>query len=562
MNLWCILFGAVLVPSVLMAQWSPDSTVNLTICDLAGEQVLPKICATSDGGCFISWFDSRSGSYCVYLQRLDYQGNPQLGDNGLLVSDQPQMSWLVDYSMAVDGSDNAILAFSDERILSGELDVSVYKVSSTGEFLWGDDGICLSDPAVPGFEPNPSVAVTGLGNCVFAWGKSEETDYLVFQKLSPDGSKLWGDWGVTLESSADLSSPVLVPAGQDSVIAMWKSSTGSYPMTVTHLYADMLGTDGSGLWGDTPVLIYNTGSISPWTFPGMIPDGMGGAYCFWYDAPSSSEFNVWAQHLDGQGEMQYPMNGAQGSTFADDRLHMSPSGEFDPVTGQGYLFWVETDGNQNYYGVYGQAFSAGGERLWTDSGLELLPLGSQQTGFVEALAVADGIFVSFFIDDAATSLRVWKLGYDGGVLWGPVTLSAGSLGGKDDPVVCPGWDDGAYYAWTDFRSDGGVYAQNIQSDGTLGQYLGIESEGAGFAVRISPNPSSGVVRINLSGPVGGTAVVGIYDLAGRLVDSLGAVLGEDGATLLWNRRDSVPPGVYLVRSSCGASVTSRRVVLL
>jgi hypothetical protein len=545
-----------------MAQWSPDSTLNLTICDLSGEQVLPKICATSDGGCFISWFDTRSGSYCVYLQRLDYQGNPQLGDDGLLVSDQPQMSWLVNYSMAVDGSDNAIIAFSDERNAAGELDVSVYKISSTGEFLWGVDGICLSDPSVPGFEPNPSVAVTGLGNCVFAWGKSEDTDYLIFQKLSPDGDKLWGDWGVTLESSADLSVPVLVPSGQDSVIAMWKSSTGSYPMTVTHLYADMLGTDGSGLWGDSPVLIYDTGSISPWAYPGMISDGLGGAYCYWYDAPSPSEFNVWAQHLDVQGEMQYPMNGAQGSTFGDNRLHMSPSGEFDPVSGQGYLFWAETDGSQNYYGVYGQAFSAAGERLWTDSGLELLPLGSQQTGFVEALAAADGIFVSFFIDATATSLRVWKLGYDGAVLWGPVTLSAGSLGGKDDPVVCAGWDDGAYYAWTDFRSDGGVYAQNIQSDGTLGQYLGIESEGAGFAVRISPNPSRGAVSISLSGPVGRTVVVGIYDLAGRLVDSLGTVLGEEGATLLWNRRDSVPPGIYLVRTSCGESVTSRRMVLL
>jgi len=191
-----------LLPSLLLGQWSPDSTLNLTICDLSGEQVLPKIVPTSDGGCFISWFDTRSGSYCVYLQRLDYQGNPQLGDDGVLVSDQPQMSWIVDYSMAVDGSDNAVLAFSDERNGSGELDVSVYKVSSSGEFLWGDDGICLSNPSVPGFEPNPVVAVTDQGNCVFAWGKSEDTDYLVFQKLSPSGEKLWGDYGLVLSSAA------------------------------------------------------------------------------------------------------------------------------------------------------------------------------------------------------------------------------------------------------------------------------------------------------------------------------------------------------------------------
>ncbi len=135
--------GGTPVPLVLMllctaamGQWSPDSTENLTICDLPGEQVTPKIAGTSDGGCFISWFDQRSGDYNMYLQRLDYQGVPQFPENGLLISDHPQMTWLVDHSLAVDNEDNAILAFSDTRSPDGDLDVSVYKISGSGEFLW------------------------------------------------------------------------------------------------------------------------------------------------------------------------------------------------------------------------------------------------------------------------------------------------------------------------------------------------------------------------------------------------------------------------------------------
>lgn len=551
-----------LLPSLLLGQWSPDSTQNLTICDLSGEQVLPKIVPTSDGGCFISWFDTRSGSYCVYLQRLDYQGVPQLGDDGILVSDQPQMSWIVDYSMAVDGSDNAVLAFSDERNGSGELDVSVYKVSSTGEFLWGDDGICLSDPSVPGFEPNPAVAVTDLGNCVFAWGRSEDTDYLVFQKLSPSGEKLWGDYGLVLSSaSADLSSPAIVPSGQDSVIVLWKSSTGSYPMTVTHLYADMLDVNGEGTWSDSPVLVYNTGAITPWTFPGIIADGSDGAVCFWYDSPTVNSFDVWVQHLDSQGINLYPFNGAQASTNSENRLHMSPSAVVNSA-GECFAFWVESDANQNMYGVYGQKFSSTGDRLWTDSGLELLPLGSEQTAFVDAQVAGDGIFVSYFINASNTSFKVLKLDFDGTVLWGPVSLSAGSLGGKDDPVVCPGYDDGAYYTWTDNRGDGGVYAQNIQSDGTMGQYLGVEPGSVAEYLRVTPNPSRGAVSFVLGGVAGETAIVRIYDLSGRLVDSLGTVLGAEGASLSWNRAGSVPPGVYLVRMESGSRVLLSRMIML
>lgn len=556
-----LLFIVFLLPSLLLGQWSADSTMNLEICDLSGEQVLPKIVPTSDGGCFISWFDTRSGSYCVYLQRLDYQGNPQFGEDGLLVSDQPQASWIVDYSMAVDGSDNAVLAFSDERNSPGELDVSVYKISSSGEFLWGGDGICLSNPSVPGFEPNPVVAVTGLGNCVFAWGMSEATDYLVFQKLSPSGDKLWGDYGIVLSSAANLSSPAMVPSGQDSVIVLWKSSTGSYPMTVTHLYADMLDVNGDGTWSDSPVLVYNTGAITPWTFPGIIEDGSDGAVCFWYDSPSVNSFDVWVQHLDSGGTNLFPFNGAQASTFSEDRLHMSPSAVINS-SGECFAFWVESNANQNMYGVYGQKFSVTGDRLWTDSGLELLPLGSEQTAFVGAIASTDGIFVSYLINSSNTSLKVLKLGFDGTVLWGPVSLSAGSLGGKDDPVVCQGYSDGAYYAWADFRGDGGVYAQNIQSDGTMGQYLGVGPEASTRFLRVTPNPSRGAVSFILGGAAGETAVIRIYDLSGRLVDSLGAVLGADGASLSWNRSGSVPPGVYLVRMQNGSRVLLSRMILL
>jgi hypothetical protein len=68
------------------AQWSSDSSQNSGICVTSGEQALPRIGLTSDGGCYVSWFDNRSGSYRVYLQRLSATGTPQWTENGLLIS--------------------------------------------------------------------------------------------------------------------------------------------------------------------------------------------------------------------------------------------------------------------------------------------------------------------------------------------------------------------------------------------------------------------------------------------------------------------------------------------
>ena len=43
------------------AAWSTDPATNLSIADGGGDQVVPKIAATADGGCYVGWFDAPSG---------------------------------------------------------------------------------------------------------------------------------------------------------------------------------------------------------------------------------------------------------------------------------------------------------------------------------------------------------------------------------------------------------------------------------------------------------------------------------------------------------------------
>ncbi len=92
---------------------------------------------------------------------------------------------------------------------------------------------------------------------------------------------------------------------------------------------------------------------------------------------------------------------------------MSPSAAINPSTGETYVFWTETNGNQDQWGIYGQMFNTSGERQWTDSGLELVPLGSQQTSFATALVNELGVFAAYLINPSAASLRVFRLGFDG-----------------------------------------------------------------------------------------------------------------------------------------------------
>jgi hypothetical protein len=53
---------AFLLAATLPARWPFGASPNLAVADGPGEQVLPKVAATSDGGCYVGWFDNRGGS--------------------------------------------------------------------------------------------------------------------------------------------------------------------------------------------------------------------------------------------------------------------------------------------------------------------------------------------------------------------------------------------------------------------------------------------------------------------------------------------------------------------
>ena len=130
MKKFCLLAFLFLLTSTF-AQWSIDPNTNLMICDVNGEQALAKIAMTSDGGCYISWFDTRSGVYNVYLQRLDPLGYKLWAPDGLLISNNPQDTWITDYDLICDQNNNAVLVFSDIRI-GGLLKPFAYKISPNG----------------------------------------------------------------------------------------------------------------------------------------------------------------------------------------------------------------------------------------------------------------------------------------------------------------------------------------------------------------------------------------------------------------------------------------------
>ncbi|RYF11063.1 MAG: hypothetical protein EOO40_04000 [Deltaproteobacteria bacterium] len=140
--------SAALAAGPARAQWSGSAAQNTTVRDAAGvQEQVPRTTPGPNGGTYVAWFETVSGggNYAARRQLLDVNGRPQFVAAGLLVSNQPQSSALYRYDLETDAAGNALLAFQDVRSANGSIQVIIYKISPTGQQLWGANGIPLLD---------------------------------------------------------------------------------------------------------------------------------------------------------------------------------------------------------------------------------------------------------------------------------------------------------------------------------------------------------------------------------------------------------------------------------
>jgi len=557
------------------AEWPDDPAVNLAIAGYGdGEQVVPKIAAAPDGGCYVGWYDNaRAGNYDVYLQRLDAAGVEQWAHDGLCVSAHPQNSWVTDWDLICDAEGNAIVAFNDVRD-GADWDVFVYKVSPSGAQLWGADGQAVSD-GNPDDEVAPALTQATDGDIVVAWTTMGGDGFVLMQRIAPDGA--WRFPGpvaaVTGEGSEAPAFVDLVPSLQGDVIVSYVRDISMY-MSPRHFRAWRISPAGAPVW-PSYVAIADDGALPMGYAPTIQSDGAGGLVTAWHRADGTHLFAA-AQRVSAGGVEAFPHNGVRVSLHGTQH-HIDPSYSFDPATGNLFVFWNERNSNQSAWGIYGQRLSAAGARQWGDNGLVILPVDAVEKSYPRSAQVgADAVL---FVADATggsssqARLRAWRFNAAGTNVWPAPALVSSSPSTKNRLPLCVNGSGMAVIVWEDDRNGSpDVYGQNVNADGTLGfDPTAVEESAAGTAaLRLvcAPNPSTSSVRLDLAlrGRMPG-AVLGIYDAAGSEVRRMR--LGDLGAgdhAFSWDGRDAagraVAGGVYFARlhGAGGSEGTSVRLV--
>ena len=474
-----LLVAALLAPAVVSAKWSKTHESNLLIAGGPSEQTQGKLAPMADGGFYVVWFDNVNGGYDVRLQRLDVKGRPQWGANGILVADR-DLKYTTDYGIAVDTAGNAMLAFHDMDA-AGKVHIQVAKISPEGVPLWGVDAgvLQLPDGAIDG-ALSPKIVAMPDGGAVVAWNGRYTLSgqgNVVLQRLHSTGALLWGDDNLQINpplGGSYLMSELRASEDGGAIVSM-NAQLGRF---VNQHWAQKYDADGLPLWGETPLKLWDdnaTGAIPNGTFPTFVTDGAGGAVFCWDYTFGVSSRRARAQHVGADGIERYPHNGVAVS--ADD---VNNRGEcvasHDATTGDSYFLWRERTPGNNFVqsGVIAQRMDATGHRLWGETGNVILPLDAIEKSQVRMVPMPDGFVVAWALQSYPQAMPVQAayITRDGGYGW-----SRGIIGIKSS-ASATGWllgarsaDGYAAFVWGDVFdvTDNDLVVQNIGRDGVLGK---------------------------------------------------------------------------------------------
>ena len=435
-----------------LAQWPSTPDSNVAICNASGEQAITKIVATNDGGCYISWFDSRIGGYDVYMQRLDALGNAMWQENGILIADR-NYSWTMDFELAVDSAGNAVVVYRKD-MLGGD-GIVVSSVGPKGNIRWNKTvqggGAFVASPVI-----------TASNDDVVAGWISENVSN--FQRLNSNGDFLW-------ENPPSIDDPLggtlavadIQPSIDGSVIASFVQYTTFSGAKV--LKAQLFDVDGVEVWTQI-ASVMTSNSLQYGAYPNFLTDDAGGAFFTWYGV---SPLQSYAMYVDANG-MPWASGQVQVASSSGGTERVNPVGVFD---GDAFVvFYRQLDNGQNNDGIGAQRLTQDGNLMWGAEGRTLKETSSSPQ-YGSFTAAKTDLGVALFFEASASFgngvIEGVSLDSNGDMQWLPEFVSIASTPSSKSRMVSGTTGSGVLLAWQDDRNGSNdIYAQRVNSDGSLG----------------------------------------------------------------------------------------------
>ena len=451
-----ILVFALAAMITVKAQWTDDPVNNNHIVNCssdAGEVYTATVPSTGDT--YVQWNAFGPNGWSPTLQRLTFDGTPQWGENGIHIGGHQ-------FSSMSEGV--AMTATTDGCVVScfANYDGFTYavKIDPDGNFVWGEQGLQLFGGL--GFSRTELTA----GNDGGFWALGFDYYNLYLQYVGIDGTM-----GPTTTISDNggykcMFGQLSLSIDNDVLLTYEKVGSGFY--TDKELYVVAVTPEGGIISPDQ--LLMSSQTFQSTYIHHAVPDGMGGGYAYIWHPGIGQAFNTYVFHFNEVGFSTInDLNGIAVHSTDPSNFYLSAYGTVDPVSHDLIIAYEQTDAStQNQSRIYMNRITSTGEKVWGEGILVADYVGETYSDIlVDAFEDGSGFTIIYNKGNGYYS-TVEAKGFDmnGNLLWSK-QMSSNSY----PRAMCEnstGFHTGQnIVAWVN-SSNGGVYAQNIGPDGTMG----------------------------------------------------------------------------------------------
>ena len=548
------------------AAWPSNPNSNVPLCTAPGIQLTPVIVSDGAGGAIAAWGDRRSGTASdIYTQRVNAAGVliwPDGGYDGIAICAETNNQERP--TIVSDGAGGAIVTWYDTRSGAGA-DIYAQRINGDGVTLWTPGGVALCTS--PNDQLYPAIASDGAGGAIVTWqdARGGATISVYAQRVDATGVPRWTANGVALcaADSTPGNNPTIVSDGARGAIVTWQDYRGG---TNYNIYAQRVDSVGVPQWTADGVALCTAAGNQ--IHPKIASDGAGGAIVTWQDYRGGTASDIYAQRVNAAGVPQWTADGAALCTAAND--------QYEPViisdgAGGAIVAWPDLR-SFPLYNNYAQRVNSAGVPQWTANGVALSLAGSGSFSAIVSDG-AGGAIVAWedFRNGNNNDIYAQRVNPAGVVQWNSngVAICTAAYD-QSAPTITSNMAGGAIITWHDGRNDtdDDIYAQNINADGTLGGTLlsapGLSASTSFGLHGVQPNPSFGDLRVPFSLLDSTPAMLELYDLTGRRIESIsvGGLGPGSHVTSFSPRAATLPAGVYCVSLTQGRHRAFKKVAIV
>ncbi|MBR5843905.1 MAG: T9SS type A sorting domain-containing protein [Bacteroidaceae bacterium] len=558
-----------------MAQWgnTPNDFVYVF-----PEQSLyeSRVMMTSTGNTWVFFSYPEDGCTKYGLQLVDSLGNLVFGEKPLVVSDYPTRTYnVVNEFLTVDSEGNAIVVAHDCRYSTPEaqqLSYTAYKISQTGEFLWGEEGVALYGEDATDFSACMSTVEIADKSIVFAWQQNDlETNTVAIrlQRISAEGEVLWNPDEVCIKAAkTDFTYPYLVDGGNNQVLLVYAKGSAK------DLYVRKIDFDGASVWSeDTQIYRSGWGNVPLQSVLDVQPSGDNGVIVSWYDDRYYTNVeSVFMTYVKTNGEIGFAAGvDGQKLSYAGWRS-FRPKCKYDPTSDAFYAIWEESSSSQSWNRIVAQKLNKDGELLWGETGLELRPLQQVRYGYQSVQMGRPGEMAFFYMEnqggtyaDNVTTIAT-VVNVNDTTLRRECNITEGVDSPKQNMRSTYMYNDSYWViAWSHGnQAKSRVVLQRLNNDLTVGvpnaddAVEGVRAENATFMALATLVDGEAMFATNFATAT--QATLAVYDINGALVATpFDGVLAAGKQYIEWNA--NVPAGIYLATLTTANGVETVKVLV-